>query len=291
MKKILYICGSLNQTSMLHKISLELPDYDAYFTPYYADGKENLVAKLGLLDFSILGGKFRENTERYLRENQLKFDYRGENNDYDLVVSCSDLIVQKNIKDKRIVLVQEGMTDPENVAYKLVKALNLPRYFASTSMTGLSDEYEIFCVASYGYRDHFIRKGVKPGKIKVTGIPNFDDCIKYYDNNFPYRNYVLVASSDSRETYKFENRKKFILNAVKLAGNKKLIFKLHPNEKYRRAKREIEKYAPGSLIFQDGNAYEMVANCDLLITRFSTLVYVGIVLGKEVYSEFDINET
>ena len=30
-----------------------------------------------------------------------------------------------------------------------------------------------FCVASEGYRDLFISKGVKPEKIYVTGIPNF----------------------------------------------------------------------------------------------------------------------
>ena len=33
----------------------------------------------------------------------------------------------------------------------------------------------------------------------------------------------------------------------------------------------------------------MIANCDTLITRYSTVVYVGIVLGKKVYSYFDVN--
>ena len=34
----------------------------------------------------------------------------------------------------------------------------------------------------------------------------------------------------------------------------------------------------------------MIANCDVLITKYSSVVYVGLVLGKIVYSEFDIDE-
>lgn len=290
MKKILYIGGSLNQTSMLHKISLELPEYDAYFTPYYADGIVNFVSKFGLLDFSVLGGIFKENSEKYLMANNLKLDYRGVKNDYDLVVTGSDLIIQKNIRDKKIVLVQEGMTDPEDLSYHLVRNLKLPRYFASTSVSGLSDAYDIFCVASHGYKNHFISKGVKPEKIRVTGIPNFDDCKMYIKNNFPYRDYVLVCTSDTRETYSYENRKKFIEKAVKIANGRKMIFKLHPNEKFGRAKSEIDKYAPGSMVLQNGNTNEMIANCSTLITKYSTVVYVGIALGKEVYSEFNVEE-
>ena len=290
MKKILYICGSLNQTSMMHKVSKELPEYDAYFTPYYADGLENFVSKFGLLDFSVIGGRFKLNTENYIRENNLKLDYRGASNDYDIVVSCSDLVVQNNIRNKKIVLVQEGMTDPEDLSYHIVKNLRLPRYFASTSMTGLSHAYDIFCVASHGYKNHFVRKGVNPDKVRITGIPNFDDCKKFVKNDFPFKNYVLVCTSDTRETYKFENRKKFILNALEIANGRRMIFKIHPNEKFNRAKYEIDKYAPGSLVLQEGNTNEMIANCDILITKYSTVVYVGIALGKQVHSEFDVAE-
>ncbi|MDW8466396.1 MAG: hypothetical protein RML35_09550 [Chloroherpetonaceae bacterium] len=138
--------------------------------------------------------------------------------------------------------------------------------------------------------DLFIRKGVKPEKIRVTGIPNFNNCKKFYQNNFPYKNFVLVCTSDSRETLKYENRRKFIENAVRIANGRQLIFKLHPNENHERATREIQKYAPGALVYTSGSAEEMIANCDVLITRFSSTVYVGLALGKEVYSEFDINE-
>ncbi len=285
------MCGSLNQTTMLHKISLHLTDYEHYFSAYYSDGAERLAAKAGFLDFSVLGGKFRKQTEKYLNENNLKVDYEGKKYDYDLVVVCSDLIVPKNIRNKKIVMVQEGMTDPENIFYHLVKKVKIiPRYFGGTATTGLSDCYNYFCVASENYKKLFIRKGVKAEKIIVTGIPNFDNCIEFKTNDFPHKNYALVCTSDSRETYKYENRKAFILKALKLSENKQIIFKLHPNENEKNASKEINKHAPGSLIFSSGNTDHMIANCDILITRYSSVVYVGLALGKKVYSEFDLDE-
>lgn len=289
-EKILFICGSTNQTKMMHKISKYLNDYDCYFTPYYSDGFTKFLSNTKLLDFTILGGQFRTRTLRYLNEHNLKIDFEGRQRKYDLVYTCSDLIIQKNILNTKIILVQEGMTDPENLMYHLVKRLKLPRYLASTSTTGLSDAYEKFCVASEGYKEFFIKKGVAPHKIEITGIPNFDNCREYYNNDFPYKDYVLVATSDSRETFKYENRKKNIELAKKIAGEKQLIFKLHPNEKFERAIQEINRYAPGSLIYTEGNTEHMIANCDTLITRFSSVVYIGLALGKKVYSEFDVEE-
>lgn len=289
-RKILFICGSLNQTTMIHKIARYFPGEECYFTPYYSDGFIKYFTKTSLLDFSILGGQFRKRTLDYLKKQNLKVDFEGAGNNYDLVYTCSDLIIPRNILDKKVILVQEGMTDPENFMYYLVKNLKLPRWLASTSVTGLSDSYSKFCVASEGYRKLFIRKGVNPAKIEVTGIPNFDNCAEFLQNDFPYKNYILVATSDARETYKYENRKKFIEYAKSIANGRQLIFKLHPNENIKRATEEINKYAPGALIFHLGNTSHMIANCDILITRYSSVVYVGLALGKEVYSDFDIEE-
>lgn len=289
MKKILFICGSLNQTTQMHQIASHLIDYDCYFTPYYGDGLIRTLTRSGLLDFTILGGSFRQTTEHYFQAHRCPVDYEGTNNHYDLAVTCSDLIIQKNVRKKKIILVQEGMTDPENLVYHLVRRLGLPRYLASTSTTGLSNVYHKFCVASEGYRDLFVRKGVRPEKIAVTGIPNFDNARQYLDNDFPYRNYVLVATSDARETFKFDNRKAFLKKALSIAGDRQLIFKLHPNENVRRSSSEIKRFAPQALIFHDGNAHHMVANCNTLITQYSSLAFTGIALDKEVHSYFDDN--
>ncbi len=213
-KKILFIGGSLNQTTIMHQISLQLPDCDCYFTPFYGDGLIKWMSDKGMLDFTVMGGNFRRQTDTHMKQHGLKVDFRGSTNHYDLVVTSQDLIIQKNIRKKSIVLVQEGMTDPENFAYHLVRHLKLPRYLASTAATGLSHCYTRFCVASEGYRDLFIKKGVRPERLVVTGIPNFDNIAQYMDNNFPHRNFALVATSDARETFKFDNRPRFIRQAI-----------------------------------------------------------------------------
>jgi hypothetical protein len=289
-KKILFIGGSLNQTIQMHKVSMHLEDCDCYFTAYYCDGIERMGLKIGILDFSSLGGRFRRLTEDYFRAKHLQVDYEGRKHNYDLVVTSNDLIFQKNIRKKSVVLVQEGMTDREGFMFKLIKTLHLPRYFASTSMMGLSDGYKAFCVASDGYKEMFIKKGCKPEKIVVTGVPNFDNIIEYSKNNFHHKDYVMVATSDARETFRYENRIKFIKKAVEIADGRDLIFKLHPNENDIKAEKEIRKFAPGALVFSSGNAEEMVANCSVFISKVSTLIYVALILGKEIHCDIDIEE-
>jgi hypothetical protein len=289
--RILFICGSMNQTTQMHKIAQELPEYDHYFTPYYSDGLLGRFQKWGWLEFTILGNKIASRALNYFERNQLNIDLHGENGPYDLVFTCADLIVPKNVRKSPIILVQEGMTDPENWLYKIVRTLRfLPRWIASTSMMGLSGRYERFCVASEPYRELFIHKGAPVEKLIVTGIPNFDDCDKHRINNFPYRDYLLVTTSDMRETFMPENRKKFIQKAVRLAEGRQIIFKLHPNENWERARHEIEQYAPGALIYTDGNTDHMIANCAAFLTHYSSTVYVALALGKEVHCDLDIEE-
>ncbi len=285
---VLFIGGSLNQTTMMHKIAMQLAEYNCYFTPYYADGVEDFAARMGWLDFSVLGGRHFAATVDYLKKHNLPVDWRGQERNYDLVVTCSDLIVQKNIRNKRVVLVQEGITEPEGIMYHLVKRFKLPRYLANTSTTGLSDAYDVFCVASEGYARLFIRKGVRKEKIAVTGIPNFDDLKSAFDNDFPYHGHVLVATTPFRESFRPDNRVAFIQKCNRLANGRQLIFKLHPAENVERATREIRKHSPNALIFTDGNVNHMMANASLVITQQSTSTFVALALGKEVNTYLDV---
>ncbi len=41
---------------------------------------------------------------------------------------------------------------------------------------------------------------------------------------------------------------------------------------------------------ETGSAEEMIANCDELITRFSSTAFVGIALGKQTHSDFEMDE-
>ncbi|MEI8197573.1 MAG: hypothetical protein WCI73_16890 [Phycisphaerae bacterium] len=281
----------MNQTTQMHQIAQHLTEYTQVFTPYYCDGIDEIYRRLGLMEFTIIGDKLASRCRRYLEDQGLAIDYQGKNGPYDLVLTCSDVYLQKNIRHNKIVLVQEGITDPETFAFHLVTRLRfLPLWLAGTAATGLSDAYRYFCVASEGYREFFIRKGARPEKIVVTGIPNFDDCQRYRTNSFPHRNYVLVCTSPLREVFRGEDRVAFIKRAVVLAAGRPLIFKLHPNENAKRAIREIGQHAPGALVFTTGSAEEMIANCAVLITRFSSTAFVGLALGKETYSDFDMDE-
>ncbi len=290
-KRILFICGSMNQTTQMHQIAAHLGQYEQAFTPYYCDGLDELFRRMGCMEFTVIGEKLASLCRRYLQEHSLPIDYQGRKGPYDLVVTCSDVYVQRNIRRPPVVLVQEGITDPETFSYRLVTRMRfLPRWLAGTAATGLSDAYRTFCVASEGYRDLFIRRGARPDKIAVTGIPNFDACERHRINTFPHRNYALVCTSPLREVFRAEDRVAFIRRAVAIAAGRALIFKLHPNENAKRATSEIAALAPGALVFTSGSAEEMIANCDVLITRFSSTAFVGLALGKETYSDVDLDQ-
>src|SRR4029078_645006 len=94
----------------------------------------------------------------------------------------------------------------------------LDGWWAGTSATGLSDQYDKFCVASPGYRDLFVRRGVRPEKVVVTGIPNFDDVRRFRDHDCPLRAFVLVCTSDIREVFSWEDRPAFIRKARAMAN-------------------------------------------------------------------------
>jgi len=101
---------------------------------------------------------------------------------------------------------------------------------------------------------------------------------------------VLACTSALRELFQREDREAFIRRAVDIAGGRQLIFKLHPSENVKRATREIRLHAPEAMVFAAGSAEEMIANCDVLITRFSSTAFVGLALGKETYSDFSMDE-
>lgn len=286
-KKILFIGGSLNQTKMMYQVAAHLQDYDCWFTPYYGDGLVQTAAENGLLDFTILGGSHMQATKIFFETRQVQVDYKGERNRYDLVVTCSDLIVPRNIRHLPIVLVQEGMVTPENIVYHIVRSLGLPRYLGNTSMTGLSHAYVRFCVASEGFKTLFVRKGIAAQKIEVTGIPNFDNLGEYAANDFPHRDFVLGATSCLRESGQFENRRAFIEKVLDVAAGRPVIFKLHPNENHRRATQEIARFASGSIVLDSGNINPMIANCSAMVTKFSSVLLVALGMGKQVYSDIE----
>jgi uncharacterized SAM-binding protein YcdF (DUF218 family) len=289
--RVLFVGGTINHTTQVQQIAAALPECDPAFTWYYCDGTLEVLRRLGALESTALGTKLRARCLAYLKAQGLPLDLGGCQGPYDLVVTCSDLAIPRNARGGTVVLVQEGMTDPEDVIFRIIKALRLPPWLAATSSTtGLSHAYDRFCVSSDGYRRLFMRKGVPDEKIVVTGIPNFDDCKRFLKNDFPHRGYALVCSSDIRETARWENRPRFIRQVIAIAAGRPIIWKLHPNENRARARTELACHAPDALVFDSGNTEEMIANCAVLVTQFSSTAYVGLALGKEVHSYFDVEE-
>lgn len=291
--KVLFIGGALNQTRIAHAVALELGDeVEAWFSPFYMDaGFVGALDRAQLLEWTALGGAFRASSVEYLLDAGARVDEGGCRNNYDVIVTGSDLVVQKNVRAKPTVLLQEGMTDPENALYHVVRRLHLPRYLASTASFGMSHAYDFLCAASEGYKDHFVGKGIPAEKIVVTGLPHWDDLAAVAgDTQFPHTGFVLVATSDARETFKVDHRRKFLRHAVRVAAGRPIIFKLHPNERLERARREIRAVAPDALVVQDGDITPMIAACDALVTQYSTVVYTGMALGKECHSYFDMDE-
>lgn len=290
-KRVLLICGSINQTTQMLQIGRHLKDCETWYTPFYTTGLLYWLQRWGLAEMTIAGNKLARRSLDHLKEEGVNIDFRGEQGGYDMVLMPTDQIVQGNWGKAKRVLVQEGMLDPVNFMFHINKLLPIfPRWLVSTSATGLSYDYDRFCVASPGYRDYFIKHGVDPDRIRVTGMPNFDACSDYYENDFPHRGYFLVCTSDARETYKFDNRKKFIELAVARAKGRQIIFKLHPNERVDRATAEIARWAPGALVYASGSAEEMVANAAAVMCQWSSLAYVAMALNKELYSYFDLEE-
>jgi hypothetical protein len=286
--RVLFLCGSINQTSQLHAVAGALPEVEAWYSPYYGNGLEELFRRLRLTEMTIAGNKRRAWCLEWLRARGLPIDDGGARGPYHLVVTSTDVIVQRNLAGSPLVVVQEGILDPERLLYRLVRALPfLPRWLAGTAMTGLSGAYARFCAMSDGYRDHLIARGADPGAVVVTGVPNFDNCDSYRNNAFPHRGYLLVCTSDGRETFKADDRPALIRRAQALAAGRPLLFKLHPNEELARARAELARLAPEALVFDRGSAEEMIANCDELLTEWSSTVFVGVALGKKVHTNFD----
>lgn len=291
-KKILLLTGSMNQTTQMIGIANELKDHDCWFSQLFTDNiiLNFLINRTRLLNGTIISNPFREASEKHLLAHNYNIDYKATLHKYDLIIFCSDMLVPKRMRQQDTVWVQEGMIDKITVLSKLVKAFRLPSLLCfNTSLNGTSNKCDVYCTASEGYKEYITRLGTEASKVRVTGIPNYDNAIQYVHNKLEHKSYVMVATSDIRETARRENRALFIKECVAIANGRQLLFKLHPNENQERAIREIKSIAPeNTLIYTEGNTHEMIANCEELITQYSTVVYTGISLGKKVHSWFDV---
>jgi hypothetical protein len=290
-KRVLFIGGSLNQTTQMHAVAKHLGDYEQAFTYYYGDAFHRAARAAGLLEFSILGRKRQRWCLDYLRAAGLPVDPEGAHGPYDLVVTSSDLVVPQNVRGAGVLVVQEGILDPESHLTPLIRRLpHLAYPLAGTALTGQSGAFDAICVASEGYREHLVERGVPAARVFATGIPNFDDCDAYRRNDFPLRGYVLVCLSDTGETFKGDDPREFLRTARYIAAGRPVLVKLHPNQSLRRMQGVVRDVLPDAVVLREGSAEAMIANCDVLVTQYSSVVFVGLALGKPCYSHFTAAE-
>jgi hypothetical protein len=289
-RRALFVCGSINQTKQLHRVASELREVEIWFSPFYGGSLLTLGRHLGLAEGTIAGEKLRTRCLDYLMEHRLPVDVDGKRAGYDLLVYCTDLALPREFRGIPTLVVQEGMTDPETWLSRLVQRTGAPLWISSTTLTGTSGAYDAMCVASEGYRDLFIQRGAPAEKLHVTGIPNFDDCACYRHNTLRDSGYVLACTSDLREVLRWDYRAGFLKRVRNAAAGRAIHVKLHPNEHRKRAVREIERHCPGAVIHTDTSAEELIANCSVLFTQYSSVVFVGLALGKEVYSYYPMED-
>jgi hypothetical protein len=294
--RVLFILGNHNHNTMLHAIAKELPECDRWFTPYYCDDWSfvDFARRLRITEFVALGYEFRRECLDYCHKHDLRVDLEGRRQKYDLVVTCSDLIVPRNVQGTRLVGVQEGMIDPPAFWAKLRRYIPaLWRWTASTYETGTSNLYDKYCLASDGYIEDFVRRGAAGHRLVVTGLPNFDNFAQHKKPGHWIEGHVLACTSDGRECLRPDDRPKFIQWAKEIAGNRPLVFKFHPNEVMERSVAEVKALAPRAKYLTDasmGCGEELAANCEALITEWSTLAFFGLAFGKETYSYRNLDE-
>ena len=288
--KVLFILGNHNHNSILHQISMQMPEVDRWYTPYYCDDGSPLdyMRRLGLLEFIALGKRYRAECLEYCARHDLRVDLGAKRNKYDLVVTCSDLLIPRNVQNNRIVGVMEGMIDPKAFWAK-ARAIfpSLPRWVMSTTGTGLSCLYDKYCLASEGYIDEFHARGAPRHRLAVTGLPNFDNFAGHIKPGHWAEKYVVAFTSDGRECLRPDDRPAYIKKCLEIADGRPLVFKFHPNEKMSRSIREVEAMAPRAEWLADtsrGTGEELAANCASLVTEWSTLAFFGVALGKPTYS-------
>jgi hypothetical protein len=286
--RALFVSGSLGAARQLHRIGQELSDFDCRYTAFYADGVAGWLHERDLLRWRAVGP--RRPILRHLAGLGATLDPAGVEGEYDLVVTSADVVVPTNLRGTPMVLVQDGMPGPRNLAFRLVRRFGLPRWVASASTVGLSAAYHRFCVASPGYRQFFSANGAPRERIVVTGMPGYDDCRSHLGNWFPYDGYVLVVPSPRRESHQWDDGQEFFDWVEDLAAARPLLFKLHPEHDVERLTPEIARRFPEASIAADGNTEHMIANCQALITQYSPAIFVGLALGKECHSYFDESE-
>ncbi len=293
--RCLFVCTTGYNASVLRLVASALHDWDCWFSPVYS--AHNLtyrfVSKLGIIKHTTLNPYYLKKVIQSMEGLGLRMDI-GAKNSYDLIVLGNDFYMPQDLRSRSPkVLVQEGWVWTKNWRRWLCEHTFLPPWFAVGDGIGLSRNYDYFCVASQGYKELFKQSGIDEHRLVVTGLPTLDaveqDFAHFVDETRESK-FVLVTTHPSREYFEGENRKQLLMKARRVAKGFPIVVKLHPNEDFVRATREIAEWLPEAKVVVDVDVNYLIANCSALVTTYSTTIYYALLLGKDVYCSYPTNE-
>lgn len=111
---------------------------------------------------------------------------------------------------------------------------------------------------------------------------------RYRLNDFADKGYVLCRTSDVRRLLVEDRKSSRSVREGRRRAQQAALYGFTSTSCW--LLDEIKSRVPNARVFTSGSAEEMVANCDTLVCKYSTLAYVGLALGKEVFSLFDLEE-
>jgi hypothetical protein len=285
--EVLFICGSKADTACLHQVSQHLDQCRIWFTPYYGGGLVTALRGLGLLDRTIAGRQASQGCLEYLRNHHLAIDWNGGRGRYDLIVTCSDVLLPDNIVRRPLLVVQNELWHPD-FAPGLVRrelAHRLRRYVAAAA-TGLSGAYERLCVASFGYRDRFVELGVARDRMVVTGLPGHDDYQAYASSEMVGSGYVLVCGTRATESVNGFTLRRLLQRAVAAAGALPILVQLAPDAPIQ----PVARWVPHARIAPKIETDALIAGSSLLISPWVAHAYVAMALGKPVLGQRSLRD-
>ena len=289
--RCLFLCTTRYNASALRRVAEALPELDCWFSPFYSSSTASyqLMNRLGIVAKTPLSPKFQQSVIQGMRSLELPLDI-GARNNYDLVVLGNDFYMPQNLRHTSPkVLVQEGWLWPYHWRRRLSTMMRLPPITAGANGSGLSCDYDYFCVASASYHDALASSGVPQERLVVTGLPMLDDVCRELNpliNETSELNYVLLATHPGREYFEGERRHQLLRRARYIAAGRPIIVKLHPHEKESRARNEIERWLPEARISEEGDIRPLIANCSALVTTYSTVSFYALLIGKPVFSSY-----
>ena len=204
----------------------------------------------------------------------------GRHGPYDLVVDLLDVFLQKNIAatDRSR---SGAITDPEDDNFRLVAA---PLAHSRSGPRDGPRRLPRLCVASD--RSRSVRRqgqgGGDRGHRRSTSTT-----ATLSRQHFPHRDFVLVYTSIAAGSPPWRRSKS---RSSSMRSGARDDLQVPPQRRPRASGGGSESVCTGCPIFTTGSAEAMIANCDVLITRYSSTVFVGLALGKETHSDYPMDE-